>query len=354
MQGSYKHIDRIVLTFVLLGFLLLVTFSALVLIKNKTFTNRVYYETSLESANGLASNPPIFFKGFEIGRFDDFELLSETNEIRVKFYIYEDYAHKIIKFAVISRIESALLGISNEYELLLPHLGSKLQTEILHEGDLVPFISSDLGQVYAQKGQIKQKLNSIDSVLSNVNDVLVNLQKESNSDTSQIFIVLQKFSKIADSLVTLTQEAETSQIIPDVKKIILDLQAVIATSGATFNNTKTTIAHVDRLLINANKVAQHVDQLLINYEDPSEIIATVTGNKIPDTIGKVDRNLFYLEGVLKEIHLQREQLGAAIISLNKTLSSLDKTLEGVNNNPLIKDGIESDQGSGLSIEVNEN
>jgi hypothetical protein len=47
-------------------------------------------------------------------------------------------------------------------------------------------------------------------------------------------------------------------------------------------------------------------------------------------------------------------LGAAIISLNKTLSSLDKTLEGVNNNPLIKDGIESDQGSGLSIEVNEN
>jgi phospholipid/cholesterol/gamma-HCH transport system substrate-binding protein len=354
MQGRFKHIDRLVLTFVTLGFLLLVSFSVLVLVKNKTLTNRTYYETLLDSANGLASNPAIFFKGFEIGRIDEFELVSDTNEIRVKFFIYQNYTHKIVKYAVISRIESALLSNSNEYEILPPRFDSATQPERLLEGDLVPFINSDLGQTYAKKGQIVQKLNSIDTVLNSANSVLVNLQRESNANTGELFVILQKFSKIADSLVNLSHDAETSEIIPEVKKAILDLQSVIAASGATLTETKTTIVQADRLLGNANKVVQHLDQLLINYENPAEIIATVTGNKIPDTIGKFDANLFYLEGILEEIHQQREQLGSAIVSINNTLSSLDKTLEGVNNNPLIKDGIESDQSSGLSIEINEN
>lgn len=354
MQGRFKHIDRLVITFVILGFLLLISFSALVLVKNKTLTNRLYYETLLDSANGLTGNPPIFFKGFQIGRMDDFELLSVTNEIRVKFYIYENYTDKIVKYAVISRIEGALLGTSNEYEILLPRLDPASQPEVLQEGDLVPFIGTKLGQAYAKKGQIEQKLNSIDSVLNSANSVLVNLQKESNANTGALFVILQKFSKIADSLVALSHEAETSQIIPEVKKTILDLQTVIAASGLMLTETETTIHHVNGLLGNANKVTQHVDRLLVNYENPSAIISTVTANKIPGTIDKVDINLLYLEGILKEIHLQREQLGIAIISLNGTLSTLGKTLEGINNNPLIKDGIGSDPGNGLSIEINEN
>ena len=71
-------------------------------------------------------------------------------------------------------------------------------------------------------------------------------------------------------------------------------------------------------------------------------------------IDNVDANLLYLQDILKEIYLQREQLAEAIITINKTLSVFDKTLQGINNNPLFKDGIEPENNADISIEVNEN
>jgi hypothetical protein len=71
-------------------------------------------------------------------------------------------------------------------------------------------------------------------------------------------------------------------------------------------------------------------------------------------IENVDVNLVYLQGILKEVHLQREQLAEAIITLNKTLAMFEKTLQGVNSNPLLKDGIEPDNKNENDIEVNEN
>ena len=71
-------------------------------------------------------------------------------------------------------------------------------------------------------------------------------------------------------------------------------------------------------------------------------------------IDNVDENLLYLQDILKEVHLQREQLAIAIITLNNTLKIFDKTLQGINNNPLFKEGIEPDNKTNYSIEVNEN
>ena len=153
MQERFKYTDRMVITFVALGLSLLVGFSALVLIKNKTLADKTYYQTILDHASGLSSKPPIFFKGFEIGRIDDFELESETNNILVKFYIYDNYTDKIIKYAVISRIESLVLGAGSQYELLLPQQGLIAELEPLREGELVPFITSELGRIYAKKGR---------------------------------------------------------------------------------------------------------------------------------------------------------------------------------------------------------
>ena len=101
--------------------------------------------------------------------------------------------------------------------------------------------------------------------------------------------------------------------------------------------------------------------MLGEYENPANIIARATENKLPKIIDKVDGmidnvdvNLIYLQGILKEVHAQREQLAIAIISLNNTLSMFDKTLQGVNNNPLFKGGIEPENKADYSIEVNEN
>jgi hypothetical protein len=398
MQERFKYTDRMVISFVVLGILLLIGFSALVLIKNKTLTDRTYYQTVLDNASGLSSKPPIYFKGFEIGRIDDFELESETNNILVRFYIYENYTDKIVKYAVISRIESLILGTGSQYEILLPRQGLIARPEPLREGALIPFITSELGQAYAKEGQITVKADSIESVLTSANNLLINLQKESDSEAGEIFIMVNKISQIADSFLVMAQQAEDGQLVSEVKNTIKDLQAVIDTSSDTVENAskitdsilavvqqveadqlgpeikKTVIAlqvliattdstilkadnaisNVNAFLENADEIAMHANNMIGKYEDPADIINRVTNNKLPEVIDKVDVNLIYLQGILKEVHSQREQLAIAIVSFNKTLSALDKTLEGFNNNPLLKDGIEPENKVGTSIEVNEN
>ena len=387
-----------VITFVILGLSLLIGFSALVLIKNKTLVDKTYFQTILDNANGLSSKPPIYFKGFEIGRIDDFELESETNNIRVKFYIYNNYADKIIKYAVISRIESLVLGTGSQYEILLPQQGLIAELEPLREGELVPFITSELGQIYAKKGQITVQLDSIESVLTSANNLLINLQKETDSEAGEIFKTIDKFSKIAesflamaqqaedgqlvpeinktvialqtvidtssntmgkaskiaDSILAVTQRIETEQLVPEIKKTVIALQAFIGTTDSTIVKADKAIANVNAFFRDADDVAIHADSVLAEYESPADIIASVTENKLPKMIDNIDVNLNYLQGILKEVHSQREQLAMAIISLNNTLSIFDKTLQGVNNNPLFKDGIEPESKADNSIEVNEN
>jgi len=405
MQDRFKYTNRLVVSFVIMGFILLIAFSLLVLIKNKTLENKVFYHTILDNGSGLSSKPPIYFKGFEIGRIDDFELVSNTNKILVKFFIYENYIDKIIKYAVISRIETLVLGASNQYEILLPKQDLIAQLEPLPEGGLVPFISSELGQLYAKKGQIPVKRDSIESILSSVNEVLTNLQRESDSEAGAIFKTLDKVSQIADSYLAMAQQAEEDQLIPEIKKTIYALQALIKSSDSSIVKTEnaiekiskmadaysviaqqadkvqlvpeikntiialqtlidsssstivkadTAIARANSFFSSAEDVAKHTDSLLVEYEDPAEIISRASDYKIPGMIENVDVNLLYLQDILKEVHLQREQLATAIISLNKTLKTFDKTLQGVNNNPLFKGGIDAVNKPDNSIEVNEN
>ena len=347
MQDRFKYTDRLVITFVIMGFVLLIGFSALVMIKNKTLTNKVYYQTILDEATGLSSKPPIYFKGFQIGRIDEFELDSATNNILVKFYVYENYSDKIIKYAVISRIENLILGTSNQYEILLPTQELISQLEPLEEGGLVPFYNSEMGQEYARKGKIAVKFDSIESILTSVNNILLNLQKESDSEAGAIFQILEKFSTIADSLQKMADQAEKEQLIPEFKKTLVALQAMIDRSDAVFARAEIAITNLD-------EAAKHADTVLVAYENPAEIIANATDHKLPNMIDNVDVNLVYIQGILKEVHLQREQLAEAIILLNKTMATFEKTLQGVNSNPLLKDGIEADNKTENDIEINEN
>jgi hypothetical protein len=395
MRDRLRYTDRLVAIFAIVGILLLIAFSGLVMVKNKVLTDKVYFRTVLDDASGLGRKPPIFFKGLEIGRIDKYELDPKTNDIRARFYIYKNYAGQIVKYSVISRIGNLVLGTSNEYEILLPQRALVGRFEPLAEGEMVPFINSDLGQRYAKHGQIAVKFDSFEAILTSVNEVLINLQRESNPQAGEIFVVLSKVEKIADSVLAISRQLENGQLVTETTRTMAALTRVIEradatvseidetiakaeeffveaeevasqsrvlvdTANVTFNTANSALEKAEQAVLDANRffesadeVAVHADSLLDDYKDPAAIISTLTENKIPATIDKVDANLIYLQAILKEIYLQREQLAEAIISMNKTLSSFDKTLQGVNNNPLLKDGIETDNQGDGSIEVNE-
>jgi ABC-type transporter Mla subunit MlaD len=354
MRNQFKNTNKLVTTFVIIGIMMLIAFTTLVLIKNKTLTDKVHFKTILDHAGGLSSNPPIYFKGIQIGRIEDFRLDAQTNDILVSFYVYKNYANKVVKYAVISRVESLLPGTSNEYELLLPKQSLIPSLEILPEEALVPFIQTEQGKTYAEKGGILIQLNSIESILAKINDVLINLQKESNVKTGEIFVILNKLSSISDIFLGMSEQMRDAQLIAEFKQTVSDLQSLIKNTDDTIQRANLAVRETTSVLRNANKVANHTDNLLKNYEDPVRIISQVSENKMPELIQKANTNLDYLEGILKEIYQQREDLAKTAATLNNTLTKFDKTLQGVNSNPLIKDGIHPESKSFMNIEVNEN
>ena len=57
----------------------------LILIKNKTFKPRSEYYTMLDTAQGLSGYPPIYFKGYAIGKVTSYNLTTDLH-IKVNFY----------------------------------------------------------------------------------------------------------------------------------------------------------------------------------------------------------------------------------------------------------------------------
>lgn len=400
MRVRKKYSDRIVLAFILLGLLLFAIFTSLVLVNNKVLTDKVYFESVFDNATGLSRNPPIYFKGLEIGRVDEFELDFETNDIQVRFYVYTEYADKIVRYAVISRMGNLLLGTGNEYEILLPQRPLVGEFEPLAEGELVPFITSELGRSYATRGNIQVKFDGVDGILTGVTEVLTNLRRITDPDSGEITVVLKQAELIANSLLATASQLEKAKLgsetagminnlddtISHAEEVVTDIEIVAAkadnfftkadevaalsieladtantgvvTATEAFNQANTAIKQIQQVALEADLLIASMEdslnrtnQVLEAYRDPAAIIDQVSDDKIPATIDRVDANLVYLEAILKEIYLQREQLAQAIVSMNRTLGSFDKTLQGVNNNPLFKDGIPVEPGTDDGIEI---
>ena len=94
-----RHNREIVTIFMLIavGFYLPRSIVATIII----FSAPVDFYTLVQNAYGLKSLPPIYFKGFAIGRVKSFQLTHE-NKIHVNFYIFEDFYDKVINYSVVS------------------------------------------------------------------------------------------------------------------------------------------------------------------------------------------------------------------------------------------------------------
>ena len=400
MGARKPYTDRLVIVFVALGLLLLVGFSSLVMINNKVLADKVYFVTVLNDASGLSRKPPVYFKGLEIGRVDSFDLDFDSNDIRVRFYVYQEYADKILRYSVFSRMGNRLLGTGNEYEILLPQRPLSGEFEPLPEGELVPFVGSELGQDYVRRGNIEVRFDGIEGILTTVNEVLVNLKRVTDPQSGEIYAIFRKVDAVADSMLVVAQQFEEAQLAAETAnmlstlnqalghadEVITDIEKVAAiadeffvkaddvaakskvladsaTSGfetatLAFENANSVIEQIrqtviktDGLIASMEQVVAHADVVLAEYDDPGSIIDNASANKIPATIDNINTSLTYLQAILKEVYLQREQLAQAIVTMNRTLRSFDKTLQGVNNNPLLKDGIDPVPADDLGIEV---
>lgn len=345
MHHNHRSTNRIVALFVLFGIAILAVFTAMILINNKTFADKSYYRTVVQHAKGLSAKPAVLFKGLEIGRVESFRLNPINNDIEVDFWVFDEYKGKIVRHALLIGHQNTLLGDISPFELVLPQMAKVINYEVLPPGELVPHFTSELGQAYIRNGLVLVEGDSIDSIIASVNTLLLNLQQENNPDAGSLFRILDRIAKITDHLLSVSESLRQSQILPEAEKMLLEGKGFLSEIPATLNQINQLLASIDKTVNSAN-------QVLSGYEKPADIVNDVTDGKIPPMLDNVNASVDVLRQMLADVHAEREQLVITINGIQKVLDRLDKTLQGVNNNPLIKPGIEQ-KPTTKGIEMNE-
>lgn len=333
MINNGKNLNRIVYLFITAGVAFLVAFTTIILINNKTFVDKVYFVSSVNDAKGLGAKPSIFFKGIEIGRITDFRLNEVTNDIDIDFYIFSEYQNKIVQYAVLTGNQNVFLQNATEFELLMPNPSLSAAAQPLMPGASVPFITSREAQEYIQRGFITIPADSVDSIITSVNNLLINLQRSDNAEAGSLFKLLDRLATMSDHLVTITDQVQQSSVIAETQGLLANTKNVMA-------SVPETQIKIDELLANTNKLVAQLESVVTNYQDPAAIVDQVSNGQVPVILDNVNESLVVIRGMIDEVHAERMQLMVTINTILKVLNKMDKTLQGVNNNPLLKDGIE--------------
>lgn len=333
MLNNISRTNKIVFAFVTAGLAFLIAFTILILINTKALVDKVYYRTILNDAKGLSAKPPIYFKGLEIGRITDFNLNEETNDIEVDFYVFIDYQPKIVQHAVLSGNQNVFLNNATEFELLMPNKLSGYRYDPLFAGAMVPFIDSAVGRMYVKKGLISPPGNSVDSIISSVNTLLTNLQKSGNAEDGSLFKILDRVASMSDHLLVLSKQLSESAMVDETELLLNNANQILA-------NVPLTQHKIDNMLVDAESLINELQIISTQYQNPLGLVDEATAGQLPEIMTNVNASLTLVKGMIDEVYAERMQLAVTVNTLLKVLNRMDKTLQGVNNNPLLKGGIE--------------
>ena len=138
MKFRIKHADKIVGLFILLAIAGMIFILIILGANQRWFGRNYYYYSKFQSATGLGRGMAITFKGFEIGKVDNFDL-TENNEVNVNFYIYDNY-HEIVNVNSVLELAASPFGSAM---LFYPGKAGSIP---LQEREYVPSIKSKEGK----------------------------------------------------------------------------------------------------------------------------------------------------------------------------------------------------------------
>lgn len=273
-----KQKVTVIFSFGALG--LIIFLSALVLIRNKTFKGKTQFFTRIDTARGLSGYPPIYFKGYSIGQVNFFEL-SDDLSIRVNFFIFDEFKNLIYENAVLEKNQNILTGQITDFRLVLPHIQYRNNRKA--EMSFIPESGSAAARDLMDRGIVKNTRDGVAGIVNKINELLDSLDRENTPE---------KISKLLKL---------TNGLLGETKRTI-----------ASYNAVQTPEAK-DKVMLIIKKTNKGIDS--------------------------VNKNLEYLKGILKVIHNNKDEIAPILLKTNRTLDDASDTLEGINNNPLIRGGI---------------
>ncbi len=335
MNYKFKHTEKIVGLFVLIAFLAFVFTLYSIAINRQVFVKKHLYNSVFSDVQGISTKTPVVFKGFMIGELRKFTL-NEQNLIDAEFVIFGDYYTKVVENSILRKTINPITGKST-IELIQ---GPDRQA-IAKEFSLIPELNTPEGRLLISKTNLEISGDMLSSIMNNVNLFLHNLNQDNNEDSGSFFRLLYK---LANSSEELESAIKSSHIF--INKLNRPYQENDGEIFAVINQFNMISLELLKASENLNDLLSHSTELINNYKNPDSLLVKIIDPSseniiipINDILLKIYDNLDYIQNIILYLQGQTPEMSNLLIESTNTLGTARKTLEGINNNPLIRRGI---------------
>ncbi|WP_111979738.1 hypothetical protein [Algibacillus agarilyticus] len=313
-----KPSKQVVSLFMLTGIGLFIALVIAVGIKSKVFSEKRYFYTLMADAQGLIGDPILTYKGLNIGRFDQFEL-TNSSDIKAEFYVYEKYAHLVTNSSVIVRSHNILLTDVASFTLRQTVLNSVP----LQVNEEVHFHTSAIGQHLLKASNTELESDKLASLIRDltllINDLRVG---QGDNETTSLPQALTQINLLMQESTGLVQQLNESNFTQS-------LNITVSKANTLLDGLQSKLGQVDSTL-------SSVENTLKAYQSPESLIDHATDGNMPLLLDSTQKNMHYIEGILEQVHNERQHIGLLMLQSNKALQDLNKTLKAVKANPLLK------------------
>jgi phospholipid/cholesterol/gamma-HCH transport system substrate-binding protein len=324
MNFKFKHTEKIVGVFIFTAIVILIAGIITIAVYQKLFIKGFTFKTKLSSAEGLSTSTIISFRGYEIGKIRNY-LLDEDNNIDAEIFIYKDFREKIVKGCAIYRQVSPISGKTwlillypNQLPLRITKNGTTLSV-LLPEGSYLPSLDMYDGKKLLEDKIIEKYGDSIAILFEDARDFVSNLRQEVRLKQDSFQDFFKNLAEFANSLARNSKILDNITLMTDPNK------------GPVFS-TLNQFVDISKKL---NESVNQLNSLIENYKKPDGIIPKMMQIK-PEEIDKTMQNL---NKNLETLYQMIKSLQEQVPMIAEVLMNTDKTLQGLNNNPLLRGGI---------------
>ena len=284
MKFKIKYADQIVGSLSLIAIIALIFIIFLIGSTQKWFVPKHNYYTVISSAANINAGKSITYKGFEIGKIKSFSL-NDDDKVTVNFYISDDYRGKVVKNSII--------------EILSSPLGSSIvffpgkSNELLAENSFLPERSSE--------------------------------EAKALIEAHQVSIVEQ-----TDSINTILAMATT--LVGDIDSLVKQLN--LALEGDMSSPLANTIAEINSILANINALTADTSGLV-----PRLLEDQNSQGSIANILAQLNSTMADINGITTSVEADMPGIAVLISQAQTLLKQVQDVMEGLKNNPLLKNGI---------------
>lgn len=339
MDKELQRIYRKTGIFVFAALLILVFLVLFIAQKQRTFARKYTFYTVFEDAIGLDKTTPIHFKGTEVGRVRSFSFNAERN-VETYFHIYSEFRDLVVENSAINKTVPPLGGRAT-----LDFLMGPLHGDLAEELTLIPSLDMEEGRRLLAERKVRTRGDQISSMVANLGTFIENLNRDDNYDQGSIFRMLYHLAYVSENL---------NYTLINVNNIMGDLQKdEFEADGVLFRLVVNLANLTEDFRVTNSLLAQNLmnlDRLIENYSDPDELVVKLVDPSRENIFEPLNKSLEALAKNMEDVNklieffqYQSPEIAILMAETKTTLSELQKTLQGINNNPLIRGGIRRDE-----------